>query len=146
MDDIPRRKGTCPLFRPAPTPQGRSVTVPPTHPPDRDAGESASSGGLAELSRRPLSADRRLLGAMVAAALGLAFAYAWLFHFRKGAVQAGPSLLQYALITAYVLLLVAVVFYLLRYLIRLLSERRAGILGSRFKFKLVATFIAKRSF
>lgn len=106
------------------------------------APESRSSAAdPAELSRRPLSADRRLLAAIVAAALGLALAYAWLFHLREGAVQAGPSLLQYALITAYVLLLVAVMFYLLRYLIRLLSERRAGIIGSRFKFKLVATFI-----
>jgi hypothetical protein len=53
-----------------------------------------------------------------------------------------PTGLQYTLLVASVILLFTLAFYLLRYFIRLLSERKAGILGSRFKFKLVVTFIA----
>lgn len=88
--------------------------------------------------RRGLSPDRRLLIGLAVAAILMAGAYLWLHETSQESAR--PSLAHYALLAGNVLVLVAVVFSLLRYTIRLLAERRAGILGARFRFKLVATF------
>ncbi len=91
------------------------------------------------VTRRGSTSDRRLFTALAVVALLLAVAYLWMESNGPGAGV--PSLAQYVLLAGNVLVLVAVVFSLLRYVIRLLSERRAGVLGARFRFKLVATFV-----
>ena len=103
-----------------------SSAPPPSPNPPADAG------------RKPLSSDRRLFIGLFGTAVLMAAAYFW-FH-QTAEAASGPSLAHYALLAGNVLVLVAVVFSILRYTIRLLAERRAGILGARLRFKLVATF------
>ncbi|MEM7249032.1 MAG: HAMP domain-containing protein, partial [Acidobacteriota bacterium] len=97
------------------------------------------------LSRVPGDADlrregRRVVWLLVAAILvgGLSL---WLFGEDAPLSGPGPTGLHFILLPVDVLLLFGLGLALLRYLIRLLSERRAGILGSRVRLKLVATFI-----
>jgi two-component system nitrogen regulation sensor histidine kinase NtrY len=101
-------------------------------------GTDASEGPGAS----PLSADRRRVAAALLGALAFVLLLLGLAWFeRHGRHATSPSFLQYVLLAANVVLFFALAFYLLRYLIRLVSERRAGTLGSRFQLKLVATFI-----
>jgi two-component system nitrogen regulation sensor histidine kinase NtrY len=78
---------------------------------------------------------------MLAGFLVVAAVTAWLFARVTGETGVGPSPLHYTLLTTNLLLLFALFVSVARYLVRLVSERRAGILGSRFKLRLVASFI-----
>ena len=66
---------------------------------------------------------------------------AWLFRWAGGQTDSGPGPIHYTLLTTNLLLVFALFASVARYLIRLLAETRAGILGSRFKLKLVASVI-----
>lgn len=102
------------------------------------AGDGTGEDGF---SRRPLRSDRRLALRFAAVLLVAGAVTLAAFRIDRAEGAAAWSGLQYTLLSANVLLLFALSYYLLRYLIRLVSERRAGLLGSRFKLKLVATFI-----
>jgi two-component system nitrogen regulation sensor histidine kinase NtrY len=65
----------------------------------------------------------------------------WFFVQATSDSGIGPTPLHYTLLSTNLLLLFGLFASVARYLIRLLGESREGILGSRFKLKLVASFI-----
>ena len=93
------------------------------------------------VARRPLRADRRRAAWMLAGFVVVVLVSIWLARSTTDDSGVGPTPLHFLLIALNLLLLFALVVSVARYLIRLLSETRAGILGSRFRLKLVTSII-----
>src|SRR4029078_10489227 len=85
---------------------------------------------------------RRIVGALVALLLVFTTVF---YYMQRGrdlpAALVTNQVLLFVLSYANVVLILTVLFVLLRNVFKLVIERRARILGSTFKFKLVATYV-----